>query len=618
MAVGSYTYKNFDLVITSSNGQYDAKATSEVLAVDGPALSTFVLPFSEQELERFPVPAGRVRQGRVPDGYQPYDILTPKSFGQRLYAAAFQGDVGHYLDESLASLPEGIGLRIRLALDAVPELAVLPWEYLCQPGDLIDPLTLHNLTPVVRFSSRLGNTTYVSTPLRVLVMISDPGNTLDLDEEWNHLRGALNSLEQWGYLILEPLYNATLESLQDRLRKEKYHVVHFMGHGSFDPHKGEGTLWLQEETSAADLALCLAEHRPRLVFLNACESGKSSDRSALAGTAQRLIQAGVPMVIAMRFSITDLAAIRLAQEFYEAIADGYPVDEALVEARRALFTSRNREEWCTPILFSSSSENVLLEPPPLPSLPLCQGFEPETVVVPAGRFWFGTAVTDDVERGGAWQLHRVFLPTYAIGRFPVTNEEYALFVKEKDNRDHIPHRVGWFHITPPSGEERHPVVGVTWEDACAYCHWLSTKTGQTYRLPTEAEWEKAARGSRDQRSYPWGDQELSKDRCDFIEARTNRVDAYPNGQSPYGCYDMLGNVYEWTCTIWEDPIDPYKCFCVEKYDIALLNERSEGLRVVRGGPVHDDSKRLSCSIRAPRSPRHWYSTVGFRVVRVVV
>ncbi|MGH2542113.1 MAG: formylglycine-generating enzyme family protein, partial [Ardenticatenaceae bacterium] len=137
---------------------------------------------------------------------------------------------------------------------------------------------------------------------------------------------------------------------------------------------------------------------------------------------------------------------------------------------------------------------------------------------------------------------------FLIGRFPVTNEEYSLFVEATGHRrpDNWP-RVGF-----PQSLAGHPVVAVSWEDATAYCRWLSEITGGSYRLPEEAEWEKAARGT-DGRQYPWGDAFIAEN-CNTSESGsdgTRAVDAHPGGASPYGVLDMAGNVWEWTATVYE-------------------------------------------------------------------
>ena len=139
--------------------------------------------------------------------------------------------------------------------------------------------------------------------------------------------------------------------------------------------------------------------------------------------------------------------------------------------------------------------------------------------------------------------HRLYLPEFYIGKYPVTNEQYAAFVKA--TRQAAPQH--WKNGQIPAGKENHPVVDVSWKDAVAFCRWLSQASGKTIRLPTEAEWEKAARGD-DGRIYPWGDKPPTKELCNFggNVGDTTPVGQYPAGASPCGALDMAGNVWEWT------------------------------------------------------------------------
>jgi len=100
--------------------------------------------------------------------------------------------------------------------------------------------------------------------------------------------------------------------------------------------------------------------------------------------------------------------------------------------------------------------------------------------------------------------HEVDLPAYRIGRYPVTNRQYAAFIKRQHRQEEPEKKFGWLLREPPVRQGEHPVVGISWHDAQAYCDWLCRETGRHYRLPTEAEWEKAARGPKGWR-YPWGD-----------------------------------------------------------------------------------------------------------------
>jgi len=241
--------------------------------------------------------------------------------------------------------------------------------------------------------------------------------------------------------------------------------------------------------------------------------------------------------------------------------------------------------------------------------------EPQLVRVPEGEFLMGST-PEQVDALGRYdpQLkewaeneklqHRVPLPAYEIGRYPVTNVEYRAFVRDTN---HSPPR-HWEGDAYPDGLGDHPVVLVTWHDAGAYCAWLREKTGRPYRLPTEAHWEKAARGTEGQ-VYPWGD-DFKATKCNSAEGGvggTTPVGQYsPQGDSPYGAADMAGNVWEWTSTLYR----PYP------YDAEDGREEQGegGPRVLRGGAFYDNQRSVRCAYRYGYLPDFRRDFIGFRVV----
>ncbi len=239
--------------------------------------------------------------------------------------------------------------------------------------------------------------------------------------------------------------------------------------------------------------------------------------------------------------------------------------------------------------------------------------EPEWVEIPAGAFLMGSDPKTDKDADNDEQpQHEVNLPAFSIARVPITNAQYALFVQATG---HAPPE-HWRNGRVPRGKELHPVVNVSWYDAMAYCRWLSEVTGKRITLPSEAEWEKAARGA-DGRIYPWGNT-FEAGRCNSGElglGDTTPVGIFPAGASPYGVLDLSGNVWEWTRSLWGkdwgkpdfgypyDPIDGRE----------NLDASRDVARVLRGGSFDD----LSLARAAPRNRlfpnfRHWYH--GFRVV----
>jgi formylglycine-generating enzyme required for sulfatase activity len=162
------------------------------------------------------------------------------------------------------------------------------------------------------------------------------------------------------------------------------------------------------------------------------------------------------------------------------------------------------------------------------------------------------------------------------------------------------------------------VVNVSWHDALAYCGWLSDVTGLAYRLPNEPEWEKAARGS-DGRIYPWGNA-WDPERCNSAEGNdtedTTPVGAYPLGASPYGLQDMIGNVWEWTRSLWgrnlRAPTFKYPYDSTDGRE--NLAATSSVRRVLRGVSFYNDRHTARCAARYRYSPDNWFKSVGFRVV----
>ncbi len=239
------------------------------------------------------------------------------------------------------------------------------------------------------------------------------------------------------------------------------------------------------------------------------------------------------------------------------------------------------------------------------------------VLVPAGWFVMGTSeadVTDMIAKFG-WEpkwfadetpQHRVYLDAYFIDATPVTNVEYKRFIDANPNHPIPP---DWDRLFRAflAGKAEHPVVNVSWHDASAYARWAGK------RLPTEAEWEKAARGV-DGRRYAWGDQfDIAYCNCKPSKINsTTPVSQYaPQGASPYGALDMNGNVWEW-CADW---------YGSWYYKIAPthnpLGPEAGDWRVLRGGAWDLEESMARCASRDYVVPENGSATVGFRCVGAV-
>jgi len=221
----------------------------------------------------------------------------------------------------------------------------------------------------------------------------------------------------------------------------------------------------------------------------------------------------------------------------------------------------------------------------------------ETVMiyVHEGEFIMGSNDGDFDEK----PVHNIYLDGYWIGKYEVTFNQYDRFCEDKDINK--PDDEGW-------GRGNLPVINVSWNDALEYTKWISGKTGLTFRLPTEAEWEKAGRGT-DGRKYPWGNPPLNSNLAYYNEEqmRTKSVGFYPSGSSPFGLLDTAGNVWEW-CLDWYSDI-----FYTQSPFRNPEGPSSGTKRAVRGGCWIDNLEDLRCSNRNSASPIARNSAIGFRI-----
>jgi len=240
------------------------------------------------------------------------------------------------------------------------------------------------------------------------------------------------------------------------------------------------------------------------------------------------------------------------------------------------------------------------------------------VLVKAGKFMRSSSEDDDEK-----PQREIYLDKFMIGKYPVTNEEFKKFVDDSGyDREEFWAKEGWQwreenEISEPLywhdrkwNVSNFPVVGISWYEAMAYASWLSKRAGHLYRLPTEAEWEKAARGT-DGSKYPWGE-DFDKNSCNSDESglnRTSPVGIFSIDKSPYGCFDMAGNVCEW-CSDWYD--DNYY---VNSPDRNPKGPSDGAGRVIRGGGWNYNAGSCRSAIRGYGGPRYRNYILGFRLLR---
>ena len=643
------TYLDFELEIgLAVDGAYPVAV---IKSPAGETRTTLRWPFSELQLENR---LQALQIALLSSGGVRRQVLSPaeqavQTFGRDLFDWLFTGETRSRYDVSQErARQQRKGLRVKLRIQS-PTLAALPWEYLYDER-AAEYLCLSRSTPVVRYLElpQSIQPLAVTPPLQVLGMIASPSDLTPLDValEKQRIDRATAELTAQGLLQVTWLEGQTVRDLQRYLRRGPWHIFHFIGHGRYDALRAEGQIALADAAGkahlfgATDLARLLADHHElRLVLLNSCEGAQGNSQDIFAGTAATLMRRGLPAVVAMQYAITDRAAIEFAQTFYESLVDGLPVDGAVSEARKAISVNiANSLEWGTPVLHlrapegqlfdvvelveahivrPRTSENVPIAVTNLPGrgdrdsqnkqtsvapsrkmavAPSTSPIAFDWVKIPAGEFIMGSDTSLDKDAyDDELPQHCLYLTDYWIAKIPVTNTQYQQFVNATVHK--FPEH--WTDGQIPKGKENHPVVNVDWQDAVAFCQWANV------RLPTEAEWEKAARGS-DSRIYPWGNEPLDKMHCNFgwNEKDTTMVGNYPKGASFYGCLDMAGNVWEWTSTKYFDSYEDY----VNKVENNLDGDYN---RVMRGGSYIEDYKFIRSAVRGLNNYR--LNDVGFRV-----
>ncbi len=344
----------------------------DVVSPAGEWSAPLELPFSADELARFASEKGwQPRAGAPPS--------ASRKLGDQLFDALFAGRARQLYHESRGQVEErrhGLRLRLRIHAD-LPELrrlSSLPWELVRSEGSF---LALSRETPVVRHPAVLQPTGRRRTlrRLRILAVMAEPGDqhSLELHREWEALE------EIWRdhtSVQLDRLENPTFDQLLPALEGDGYDVLHFMGHGGFDPEQEEWVVCLLDENGETDpvkasvLGAELADFRRdlRLVVLNACYTARNLERDT-AGVAMAMVAGGLTGVVAMQAIISHRAAVEFSKGLYHRLAAGDPVESALAAARKRI---RRHErtgpvwpaEWATPVLFLRTDHGELFEVPP--------------------------------------------------------------------------------------------------------------------------------------------------------------------------------------------------------------------------------------------------------------
>jgi hypothetical protein len=305
-------------------------------------------------------------------------------FGCCLFNAILPGPIAAVYRASLGrARAQGRGLRFRLRVEA-PELAALPWEYLCD-GEEDCFLALSPETPLVRHvpMPRPSRPIAVRPPLRVLVVLCSPTDVLPLHAEQERaiVEQALGEWVEQGRVRLQILERGLVGEIGQAMRTFRPHIFHFVGHGQYAGERAcvvledeEGRAQLVRARTFREFFLDIAD--TRLAILNACQLARASSTRPLVGMAPGLLWRNLSAVVAMQSSILDRTALVFSREFYRSLVAGYPVDGALAEARKGILleTGSGSLDWGIPVLFLRAQDGRLFE--------LAEEEETESMMVP--------------------------------------------------------------------------------------------------------------------------------------------------------------------------------------------------------------------------------------------
>lgn len=264
----------------------------------------------------------------------------------------------------------GRGVRMRLIFEK-PEIAALPWEFLYEESTNTflanDPKTA--LSRYIDVPLRKQEIKPASLPLKMLLVISSPSDLDPLDSEGEEglIRKALEKHISSGLIQIDTISKATIDAIYQKMNEKAYNVFHFIGHGVFGNNKGH--IALVDEDGRASLLddeafanLFLGRRGLGLVILNSCEGAMTSSGQVFRGMAPRLVQRGIPAVVAMQYTILDSTAKIFAEEFYRSLARGEPVDRAVQSARNliSIKVKLDNRDFATPVLFMRAKDGLIL------------------------------------------------------------------------------------------------------------------------------------------------------------------------------------------------------------------------------------------------------------------
>jgi hypothetical protein len=362
-----------DLVIQlgiGAAGGYTVQVSKSPAGETG--VETLNLPVESHEIDKLARSFGDATRDLQTEFAAELSMDALKALGDRLFRCLLPGTLRDCYRESwgrIGNLP-GSGLRIKiqmgLGIPAMLRLHTVPWEYLYDVNRR-HFLAFNARTSIVRHLGLevAAERSPAQAPLSILVVGSQDA-TLNLERERREIEEAWSDQAR---VHFQYLGDPTLEAVREALHAHDYHVIHFMGHGGFDPLAGEGSLAFRETSgqrewvSGDELAEQVGDRSClRLVVLNACWTARASSSVPYAGVATALQSAGVPAVLAMQFPIADAAALAFSRVFYRCLARGDTLDAAVVNGRLAIRSNRRRSpEFGTPVLFQRMANGRIIQ-----------------------------------------------------------------------------------------------------------------------------------------------------------------------------------------------------------------------------------------------------------------